>query len=174
MPPWCRMSRLLRAAIHTGYHNTVTDIPDRKQAVSYGLAFATGCRPPRARRMRSVRRDRNLDRRGGHLRFDCSLYLGASQRGWPRDALFGLTKLHREVLRAYTATRTHARGGGVAPHSPPSGHVRTLSAPHADGQTRTTPYRGVQLSGGGIWRWGRPIMRLAKRWELMFCPSSLR
>jgi len=28
--------------------------------------------------------------------------------GWPHYALFGLTKLHREVLRAYTATRTRA------------------------------------------------------------------
>ena len=35
-----------------------------------------------------------------------------------------------------------------------SGHVRPLSAPHPDGQTRTSPYRGVQLSGGGDWRWG--------------------
>ena len=37
---------------------------------------------------------------------------------------------------------------------PSSGHVRPLSAPHADGQTRTSPYRGVQLSGGGDKRWG--------------------
>ena len=40
-----------------------------------------------------------------------------------------------------------------------SGHVRPLSAPHPDGQTRTTPCRGVQLSGGGVWRWGERLRR---------------
>ena len=58
---------------------------------------------------------------------------------WPDEAApRGLTRLHSD-----------ARGGGVAPHSPSSGHVRPLSAPHPDGQTRTSPDRGVQLSGGG-------------------------
>jgi hypothetical protein len=33
---------------------------------------------------------------------------------------------------------------------PPNGHVRPLSAPHADGQTRTSPYRGCPVVP-----WGR-------------------
>jgi hypothetical protein len=104
----------------------------------------------------------------GHLRFSCSLYLGGSQGGWPRDAPCGLTKLQAALhspsraqplltsphctATSYAPTQRRARGGGVAPHSPPSGHVRPLSAPHPDGQTRTSPYRGVQLSGGEDWR----------------------
>ena len=45
--------------------------------------------------------------------------------------------LHREVLRAYAETRSSG----------------SLGAPNAGGQTRTSPYGGVQLSGEGDWRW---------------------
>ena len=73
--------------------------------------------------------------------------------------------LHSSHGQRYAAT--HVRGNNVAPHSPPSGHVRPLSAPHADGQTRTSPHRGVQLSGGRVWRWGEacsalPLLRIPK------------
>ena len=58
---------------------------------------------------------------------------------WSDDAASRrLTSLHSDA---------HAHGGGVT-NNPPSGHVRTLSAPHPDGQTRTTPYRAVVVSGG--------------------------
>jgi len=59
------------------------------------------------------------------------------------------------TAKSYAPTQRRARARGrCAPHSPSSGHVQHLSAPHADGQTRTSPYRGVQLSGGGDKRWG--------------------
>ena len=60
----------------------------------------------------------------GHLRFRRSLYLGGSLRGWPHYAPRGLTKLHRDVLRAYAATRT--REGAVWR---PTAHPADMSDP---------------------------------------------
>ena len=61
------MSRLSRADIHTGYHNIFTDIPDRNQTESYGLAFAVGheaeaeAEATHARRMLPVKRSGPLE-----------------------------------------------------------------------------------------------------------------
>ena len=56
---------------------------------------------------------------------------------------------------SYAPTKRRARGGNVRPAH--SADVRPLSVPQVDGQTRTSPYGGVQLSGGGDWRWGERL-----------------
>ena len=86
-------ARLFCADLHTHCLNDIIKVIDWYQ-YNTNLCFRLCHRlpPPRARRMRSGRRHRNLDRRGGHLR-SVEACIWEAHKGAGHYAPRGLTKL---------------------------------------------------------------------------------